>query len=154
MATGKRKQSRALDTTLELVGRWIRLRLPAQLQFRGSELRTRGSSTPSPRRLGLQPFSAAIGVLRAAEYIDFTFDSRAAAEAARAAFAVDGWANNKNPSVRDSKAQLSTLIYIQKGIRRHVTAARRGGDRGPFTQPTKGLLSCPEKIFTQGMKHG
>lgn len=66
-----------LPVAVSIAGRTVRLRLPATISVSGRELRARGSFSLSHRQLGLRPFTAALGALRVAERIDFSFDIRA-----------------------------------------------------------------------------
>lgn len=77
VAAGKPEQDLLLAATLELVGRSIKLRLPARVRIDEGELRASGHFTLSHQQLGLTPFRAVMGALRVAEKIDFTFDIRA-----------------------------------------------------------------------------
>ncbi|MFC6632065.1 YceI family protein [Microbulbifer taiwanensis] len=77
VARDKRRQNLVLDTTLELAGRSIRLKIPAQIEFGDREVRARGHFTLSHSQLGLAPFRAALGALRVADNIDFTYDIQA-----------------------------------------------------------------------------
>lgn len=66
-----------IPVTIRILGRSIAVRLPASVEFDGRQLRARGQFALSHRQLGLQPFSAALGALRVAEDIDFSYDIRA-----------------------------------------------------------------------------
>lgn len=66
-----------IPVTIRIVSRSIAMRLPATVEFDGRQLHARGQFTLSHRQLGLQPFRAALGALRVAENIDFSYDIRA-----------------------------------------------------------------------------
>jgi len=74
VGAGGTAQDLLLDATVELAGRSIKLRLPARVTIEGRELRASGNCTLSHQQLGLKPFSAALGALRVAQNIDFTYD--------------------------------------------------------------------------------
>ncbi len=77
VAAGKREQDLLLDAEMELVGQSIPIRLPARVTLNGDELLASGQFTLSHRQLGLTPFSAAMGALKVAQKIDFTYDIHA-----------------------------------------------------------------------------
>ncbi|WP_237065456.1 YceI family protein [Microbulbifer guangxiensis] len=67
-------QQMLIAAELQLRGRTIALRLPATVTLTATGVRASGNFTLSHRQLGLKPFSAALGTLKVAERIDFTFD--------------------------------------------------------------------------------
>ncbi|SDJ53473.1 YceI family protein [Microbulbifer yueqingensis] len=66
-----------LPVTLSIAGREVRLRIPATISITEREVRATGRISLSHQQLGLRPFSAAMGALRVADRIDFSFDIRA-----------------------------------------------------------------------------
>lgn len=76
-AAGESEQDLLLDAKVELAGRSMPMRLPVRVTLDGSALRASGHFTLSHQQLGLTPFSAAMGALKVAQKIDFTYDIRA-----------------------------------------------------------------------------
>lgn len=66
-----------LDLSVQLVGREIKLQLPATLKLEGDQLEASGAAELSHKQLGLKPFSALLGSLRVAEQMSFKYRIRA-----------------------------------------------------------------------------
>lgn len=75
------KNSAMLDITAQLVGKEIKLALPATLKLEGDQLEASGEIELSHAQLGLKPFSALLGSLRVAEQMKFKYRIRAGKEA-------------------------------------------------------------------------
>ncbi len=72
------KNSAMLNLTVELLGRSIKLSLPAKLKREGDQLEASGTVSLSHEQLGLKPFTALMGALRVADKMDFKYRIRAA----------------------------------------------------------------------------
>ena len=66
-----------LNLSVQLVGRQIKLTLPASLKLEGDQLQAWGEAELSHTELGLKPFSALLGSLRVAEQMQFKYRIRA-----------------------------------------------------------------------------
>ncbi|WP_237063722.1 YceI family protein [Microbulbifer zhoushanensis] len=75
--TGRGPHQLTIPADITIAGRRVRVLVPATVQRTGRGLRARGNFSLTHRQLGLRPFSAAMGALRVAERIDFTFDIQA-----------------------------------------------------------------------------
>ena len=71
------KSSAVLDLSVQIVGREIKLKLPATLKLEGDQLEASGTVELSHAQLGLKPFSALLGSLRVAEQMKFNYRIRA-----------------------------------------------------------------------------
>jgi polyisoprenoid-binding protein YceI len=74
------KSSAVLDLSVQIVGREIKLKLPATLKLEGDQLEASGTVELSHAQLGLKPFSALLGSLRVAEQMKFKYRIRASKE--------------------------------------------------------------------------
>ena len=74
------KNSAMVALTVQLVGREIRLTIPATLKLEKDQLEVSGAAELSHRQLGLKPFSALLGSLRVAEQLKFKYHIRASKE--------------------------------------------------------------------------
>jgi polyisoprenoid-binding protein YceI len=72
--------SAMLDLTVQIVGREIKLALPATLKLEGDQLEAAGEADLSHKQLGLKPFSALLGSLRVADQMKFKYRIRARKE--------------------------------------------------------------------------
>ena len=71
------KNSAMLDITAQLVGKEIKLTLPATLKLEGNQLQAEGETELTHAQLGLKPFSALLGSLRVADQMKFKYRIRA-----------------------------------------------------------------------------
>jgi polyisoprenoid-binding protein YceI len=71
------KNSAMLDILVQLVGKEIKLSLPATLKLEGDRLEASGEAELSHAQLGLKPFSALLGSLRVADQMKFKYRIRA-----------------------------------------------------------------------------
>lgn len=71
------KNSTMLDISVQLVGKEIKLSLPATLKLEGDQLEASGQAELSHAQLGLKPFSALLGSLRVADQMKFKYRIRA-----------------------------------------------------------------------------
>lgn len=74
------KNSAMLDLSVQIVGREIKLTIPATLKLEGDQLEASGETELSHKQLGLKPFSALLGSLRVAEQMKFKYRIRARKE--------------------------------------------------------------------------
>lgn len=74
------KNSAMLDLSVQLVGREIKLAIPATLKLEGDQLEASGEIELSHKQLGLKPFSALLGSLRVAEQMKFKYRIQARKE--------------------------------------------------------------------------
>jgi len=74
------KNSAVLDLSVQLVGKEIKLSLPATLKLEGDQLEASGEADLSHGQLGLKPFSALLGSLRVADQMKFKYRIRASKE--------------------------------------------------------------------------
>jgi polyisoprenoid-binding protein YceI len=66
-----------MHVTLEIHGRNLPLTIPVKIQVSDKGITARGNFSLTHAQLGLRPFSAALGALKVAEKMDFTFNIRA-----------------------------------------------------------------------------
>lgn len=69
--------STMLDLSVQIVGKEIKLTLPATLKLEGDQLEAVGETELTHAQLGLKPFSALLGSLRVAEQMKFKYRIRA-----------------------------------------------------------------------------
>jgi hypothetical protein len=69
--------SAMLDLSVQLVGKEIKLTIPATLKLEEDQLEASGEVELSHKQLGLKPFSALLGSLRVAEQMKFKYHIRA-----------------------------------------------------------------------------
>ncbi len=74
------KNSALLDLSVQIVGRDIKLTIPATLKLGGDQLEASGEVEISHKQLGLKPFSALLGSLRVAENMKLKYSIRARKE--------------------------------------------------------------------------
>lgn len=74
------KNAAMLDLAVQIVGKEIKLAIPATLKLEGDQLEASGEIELSHRQLGLKPFSALLGSLRVAERMKFKYRIRARKE--------------------------------------------------------------------------
>lgn len=67
------KNAAMLDLSVQIVGRDIKLSIPATLKLEGDQLEASGEAEISHKQLGLKPFSALLGSLRVAEKMKFKY---------------------------------------------------------------------------------
>mgnify|MGYP001256776613 CR=1 FL=1 len=67
------KNSAVIDITVQIVGKEIKLTLPATLKLEGDQLDASGETELSHAQLGLKPFSALLGSLRVADQMKFKY---------------------------------------------------------------------------------
>jgi polyisoprenoid-binding protein YceI len=71
------KQTAMVDVSVELLGRTVKLAVPATLRQTGDELEVSGALKVSHAQLGLTPFSALMGALQVADEMDLKYRIRA-----------------------------------------------------------------------------
>jgi polyisoprenoid-binding protein YceI len=71
------KRTATVNVSVELLGRTIKLEVPATLRRTGDELEVSGALKISHARLGLTPFSALLGTLQVADEMDLKYRIRA-----------------------------------------------------------------------------
>jgi polyisoprenoid-binding protein YceI len=74
------KNSAMLDLSVQLVGKEIKLTIPATLKLEGDRLEASGAVDLSHKQLGLKPFSALLGSLRVADKMKFKYRIQARKE--------------------------------------------------------------------------